>query len=120
MAKKKVLICDDEEAVRESLNLIISDNHDVEMVCDGKECIDKIKQNAGFDLVFLDVKMPGANGLEVLKQIRKLRPNLKVIFATGYRSTEIAAEAIKLGASDYIIKPFESKDVREVVARVIG
>jgi DNA-binding NtrC family response regulator len=123
MSKKKILICDDEESVRESLNLILSDmspDYEITMASDGNNCLGCLKNAADFDLIMLDVKMPGPSGLDILKQIKKAHPALKVIVATGYRSVEMATEALKHGASDYIIKPFESKDVKEAVKRILG
>ena len=107
MEKKKILICDDEEGVRESLKLILEDNYSLSFSATGNEALEKVK-NESPDIVILDIKMPKMNGLETLKEIKKTSPNTKVIIASGYKSTETAQEAIKLGASDYVVKPFDS------------
>ncbi|MDD5423635.1 MAG: response regulator [Candidatus Omnitrophica bacterium] len=117
--RKTVLICDDEEGVREALKLILEDDYDLSFAISGPEAIEKIRQGLP-DLVILDIKMPKMNGLEALKHIKKLSPNTKVIIASGYKSVETAQESIKNGASDYLVKPFDSKLVLEAVKTVVG
>ncbi|NQT07186.1 MAG: response regulator [Candidatus Omnitrophica bacterium] len=112
--KKRVLICDDEEGVRESLNLILEKDYDVAFATNGDEAVKYIKNNPT-DLIILDIKMPKTNGIEALREIKKERPNIGVVIATGYQSAEIAEETIKLGASDYITKPFDRKNVLEII-----
>lgn len=114
MAKKKILICDDEEGIRESLRLILEENYDLDFAITGIEALEKAKKESP-DIVILDIKMPKMNGLDTLKEIKKVSPNTKVIIASGYKSTETAQEAVKLGASDYIIKPFDSKELLKKV-----
>ena len=69
--------------------------------------------------MLLDIKMPLKNGLETLKEIRKISPKTRIIIVTGYQSVETASEAIKLGATEYIVKPFESEDVKQKVAAIL-
>ncbi len=90
------------------------------MVENGDACLNILGPESKFDLIFLDIKMPGQSGLEILKQIKGSNPNQKIIVATGYRSVETANEALKLGATDYVIKPFDIADIREAVKRVMG
>jgi len=116
--KKKILICDDELGIRESLKLILVKDYDVSEVTNGAECLDSIKENP-FDLILMDIKMPKANGIEILKQLKAANPDTKVIMVTGYKSVETATEAIKFGASDYIVKPFNSKDILETIKKVL-
>lgn len=116
MDKKRILVCDDEEGVRESLNLILEKDYDVSFATNGLEAIEHIKKNPT-DLVVLDIKMPKMDGLETLKHIKKSKPDIKVIIATGYKSVETAAEAVKLGANDYIVKPFESNHVLQTIKK---
>ena len=115
--KKQVLICDDEEGVRESLKLILEDDYDLTFTSSGDEALAKIRTGS-FDCMLLDIKMPTKNGLDTLEEARKISPNLKVIIVTGYQSVETASRAVQLGAVDYITKPFESSDVIEKVGRV--
>ena len=108
VAKPVVLICDDEEGIRESFKLILSDLYDLQFAANGLGALETLKTLSPAAML-LDIKMPKLNGMETLKQIKKLRPTLPVIIVTGYQSVETAQEALKNGASDYIPKPFESK-----------
>lgn len=117
-AKPRVLVCDDEVGVRESLNLILSDDYDVIFAKNGAEALDQIS-NANPDLVLLDIKMPKIHGIEVLKKMKQSKSKLPVIIITGYQSTEIAQEALKEGATNYIPKPFDSAQVLKAVAEIL-
>jgi DNA-binding NtrC family response regulator len=119
MAKKHILICDDEMGVRESLNLILKDIYSLSFCNNGQECIELLGRGEKFDLLLLDIKMPKISGLEILNKIKQKKPDLKIIMITGYRCAETAQEAINSGASDYIIKPFSSKDILKSVERII-
>lgn len=114
--KKNILVCDDEEGIRESLNLILEKDYNVLFATNGREAIETINSKP-VDLVILDIKMPKMDGLETLKELKKANPNTKVIIATGYKSVETAQQAIRLGASNYIVKPFESDQVLKVVKK---
>jgi len=118
MSKPKILICDDELGIRESLKLILEKDYDVSEVMNGQQCLECIKNN-DFDLILMDIKMPKASGLEILKRIKSVNPKLKIIMVTGYKSVETAAEAIQAGACDYIVKPFSSKDVLEAIEALL-
>ncbi len=117
MVRKKILICDDELGVRESLNLILEDSYDLDFSSSGKDAAEKIR-NGRYDGLLLDIKMPEKDGLETLEEIRQIDPDIKVIIVTGYQSVETASKAIQLGAMDYITKPFESEEVKEKVSRI--
>ena len=119
MEKLKILICDDEEGVRESLGLILERNYEPALVGDGEEALEILKDDRDVKLVLLEIKMPKSNGLEVLKQIKSFRPDIAVIMITGYQTTEMAAEAIKLGALDYIIKPINSGAVLASIRKAL-
>jgi len=118
MSKPKILICDDSEGVRESLKLVLEDEYQLIFACDGMEAIEAVK-NQRPDLVLLDIKMPKLNGIEALKEIQQLDNKPKVLFITGYQYTDVAKDAIQLGAIDYIIKPFESCEVKETVKKLL-
>ena len=113
--KHTVLICDDEEGIRESFKLILEDNYNLCFANNGLEAIELLKTLTP-DLMLLDIKMPKMHGMDILKQIKSLRPSLPVIIVTGYQSVEMAQEAIKNGAADYIPKPFESKQILKAVS----
>lgn len=109
--KKRILICDDEEGIRESYKLILGEQYDLIFACSGKECLSQLNLEKNVKLVLMDIKMPKQNGLEATREIKRLYPHIKVIVVTGYSSTEIAQEAMAAGATDYIVKPFESKEI---------
>ena len=114
--KKRILVCDDEEGIRESLKLILEKDYDIFFAESGDEAIEKSKTNKA-DIVILDIKMPKKDGLETLKELKKLNPSSKVIIATGYKSADIAQEAMRLGASDYIVKPFNRDNITKLVQK---
>ncbi len=119
MKKTKILICDDLESIRESLKLILEDDYELLFAKDGFEAIELINKEP-IDLALLDIKMPKLNGIDALKKIRETKPEQKVLFVTGYQSMEVAQEAVQLGASDYIIKPFTSQELKSAVNRVLA
>jgi CheY-like chemotaxis protein len=119
MAKKRILICDDEEGIRESLKLILENDYDLVFSCSGKECLEKLEHHKDIKLVLLDIKMPKQNGLEATREIKRVRPDIKIIIVTGYASPEIAQEASKAGADNYIVKPFETADILGKVNRYL-
>ena len=114
---KKILICDDEEGIRESLKLILGDHYDLILTDNGEQCLQCLDNNQNIGLVLLDIKMPKVNGLEILKAVKEKRPNLDVVIVTGYKSVEAASEASSLGASGYIIKPFKSDEILKTVSK---
>ena len=117
---KKILICDDEDGIRESLKLILSDHYDLILTKDGFQCLDCLSHAQDIGLVLLDIKMPQKNGLDILQQIKEKYPQLNVVMITGYRVVETAAEAVRLGAAGYIVKPFKSEEVLEAVKSALG
>jgi len=119
-AKKQILICDDQEGIRESLNLILSNHYDVDLTANAIEAIDYLNTKPTPDLICLDIKMPKVDGLEALKQIKKRHPDIKVLIITGYQSVEIASEAIKIGASGYIVKPFVADEILTIVHETLS
>jgi len=114
---KKILICDDEEGIRESLKLILEDHHELILVDSGEQCVECLKNSPDIGVILLDIKMPKVNGLEVLKQIKEQKPDANVIMVTGYKSVDTAGEASKLGAVGYIVKPFKSEEILETVGK---
>ncbi len=113
---KKILICDDEEGIRESLKLILQDQYPLILTDDGAQCLECLSTADDIGLVLLDIKMPRTDGLDILKQIKEKYPQIKVIIVTGYKFVETATEAVRLGASGYIVKPFKTDEILAVVA----
>ncbi|MCF7955794.1 MAG: sigma-54 dependent transcriptional regulator [Phycisphaerae bacterium] len=109
--KIRVLIADDEQAFRETFSTVLAEEgFEVATACDGLEAIEAIRKDP-FDVVILDIQMPGADGIKVLGETMKLRPNTRVIMVTAFGTVEMAVEAIKLGASEYVMKPVIFDDV---------
>ncbi|RPJ08671.1 MAG: sigma-54-dependent Fis family transcriptional regulator, partial [Deltaproteobacteria bacterium] len=114
---EKILIVDDEPFICENLERILGEEHYHTVTAqDGGTALDFLREES-IDLVFLDLKLPGISGLEVLKKIKELDPDLLVIVMTGYASVESAVEALKMGAYDYIKKPFKA-DVIKLIVRL--
>lgn len=109
--KTRVLLVDDEEEFVQALSerLKIRD-YDVTISLTGEDAIEKIK-NYNFDVVILDVLMPRMDGIEALKKIKRTKPLIEVIMLTGHATVETAIEGMKLGASDYLMKPCETEDL---------
>lgn len=113
--KKKILIVDDEKNIRIALKQCFKgENYKVEMANDGEEAIEKLK-NDRYDLILMDYQMPNKNGLEVLEDIRKNNIETRVIIMTAYGTVDIAVDSMKLGAVDFISKPFTIAKVKDVV-----
>ena len=113
MPRPRILIADDEEGIRESLNLILGDEYDLVFARDGEETLAKLK-NESFELALLDIKMPKLDGLEVLRRV-KGTGSTPIMVLTAYQSVELAKEAVKFGALDYLPKPFERERILSAV-----
>jgi two-component system, NtrC family, response regulator PilR len=115
----QILVVDDDKGMREFLELMLKrERYNVTCARDGADGILLLKENY-FDLIITDLMMPAINGLEVLKKSKELYPDIKVIVITAFGTIETAVEAIKLGAYDYITKPFNNDDLRMRVRRAI-
>lgn len=114
MARKRILVADDEEGIRESLNLILGDQYDLTFAIDGEQALAAAAKD-GIDLILLDIKMPKLDGLEVLRRLKAQGSSKPVLVLTAYQSVELAKEAIKLGARDYLPKPFEREQILKAV-----
>ena len=111
----RILVVDDEEGMRDFLSIFLQrEGHEVQTVGDGEAAVEMIKSNS-YDLVITDLKMPKMDGLEVLQHIRSMNVDSGVILITAYASTETAVDAMKDGAFDYIAKPFDVEEMKEVV-----
>lgn len=117
---RKILICDDEEGIRESLKLILEDHYDLILTSDSEQCLDCLAHTADIDLVMLDIKMPNKNGLETLKEIKDKHPNQKVMMVTGYQSVELISELTELGADGYVTKPFSKEDLLDKTESLVN
>ncbi len=114
-----ILIVDDEKNIRLSLSMALEKlNIPVETAASGEEAMEKLEQS-DYEFMLLDLRMPGMDGMEVLRRVSQKRPEIKVIIITGYGSIELAGEAMKLGAVDFLQKPFDAAEVRGVVRRLL-
>jgi DNA-binding NtrC family response regulator len=121
MAKKSsVLVVDDEEALRSVLSSeLTNEGYDVRTASDGDEAIVELDK-ANFDLVLLDIKMPRVNGFDVLKHIKDRRAPTKVVMLTGFADLKNAIESKKLGADDFVSKPYDLVDLLTTIERVLN
>src|SRR6267378_4278688 len=112
----QILVIDDEMGPRESLRMLLKPNYQVHTA----DCVEagiKLLREKQPDTIVMDIRMPGITGIEGLRQIREIDPNLSVIMLTGFGALETAKEALRLGASDYISKPFDAHEMQQVIDR---
>ena len=115
----RILVVDDEPVVCRSVKRILEKKgHSVDMVHRGKDALDMIKGEE-FDILIVDLKMEGMDGMEVLKNIKEAHPDITVLMITGYASVETAVEAMKLGAFDYIPKPFSPDELSITIDKAL-
>ncbi len=117
--REKILIVDDEKSMNEVLKILLeTEGYEVTSAYNGEEGIDALRSDI-FDLVITDIKMPGVSGFEVLKKAKELSPDTIVIMITAFGTTEDAIEAMKLGAYDYIHKPFKNDEIKIVISKAL-
>ncbi|MEK7299535.1 MAG: response regulator, partial [Nitrospirota bacterium] len=117
--KKRVLLIDDEARVRTSLKMVLEPNYEILQAADAQEGLDTFRKE-GPDLVLLDVILPGTDGLAVLETLRSESRMTPVIMLPGTKSVKTAVAAMKLGAADYLSKPFDVEELRIVVDRALS
>jgi DNA-binding NtrC family response regulator len=118
--KNKVLVVDDEEALRTVLSgELMSEGYEVRSAGDGDEAIANLEKEK-FDLVLLDIKMPRVTGFEVLKHIKEKYSDTKVVMLTGFADLKNAIESKKLGAEDFVSKPYDLVDLLTTIERVLS
>ncbi len=116
----KILVVDDELIMRESLgDWLDRDGHEVETAVSGEEALEKVK-TSHFDILLVDLKMEGMSGLEVLKEVKERDPDTAVVMITAYGSISTAIEAMKDGAYDYLLKPFDPNELGLVIDKIIA
>jgi CheY-like chemotaxis protein len=117
---KRILIIDDEEHIRRMMRLTLETaGHAVGEAHDGHEGLKLYGDGSAWDGVVLDQRMPGMDGLETLRQIKENNPGARVVMATAYASIELAVDAMKLGASDFVRKPMTPETLRNAVAAAL-
>jgi DNA-binding NtrC family response regulator len=119
MAGEKVLIVDDEADVLTLCQRILeADGYRVKTVQSGYAALDQVQQQP-FDLLLVDIKMPGINGLETAQAVKQLDPGIVCVTMTGYSTMDTAIEALKLGVDEFVIKPFAPEDLSISVAKAL-
>lgn len=117
---------DDEKAVRDvlggvvesALNHLNKEEYSVNLASDGYEAIERVKEKF-FPIIFLDIKMPGINGVETFKEIKKISPKSVVIMITGYAGEELMKEAMREGAYALLRKPFHRKTIFDIIEKIL-
>ena len=118
MARPVILVVDDDAGVRESFRLTLEDHYDVVDVPDGLRALDAVRASQ-VDLVLLDIRLPEMDGIEVLERIKAIDEGIEVVLVTAVRTVRTAVAAMKLGAFDYLTKPFEEDELLAVIARAL-
>jgi excisionase family DNA binding protein len=118
--RPRILVVDDEASIRELLSktLALAD-YDVDVAHDGRAAIDRLRSTQ-YDLLITDLKMPGLDGLGVIREARRYRADLPIIIITGFSTEASAIEAINLGVSGYLTKPFRIPKVLATAAKALG
>jgi DNA-binding NtrC family response regulator len=121
MAKKSsILVVDDEDALRTVLSSeLLNEGYEVHSAADGDDAITELDKGQ-YDLVLLDIKMPRMNGFEVLKHIKQNHVRTKVVMLTGFADLKNAIESKKLGADDFVSKPYDLVDLLTTIERVLS
>lgn len=119
MSREKILVVDDEKIVRDTFTMVFNEYRIVE-ASNGKEALDILRRPNDIDLIVLDVVMPDISGVELLKEIKKMDPNHKVIILTGYGNKELVIEALRSDADEYLEKPFDISIVKEIFERLLS
>src|SRR5580700_9623342 len=115
----KILIVDDQEMMRDSQAATLArEGHEIVAACDGAAAVQRLTASR-FDLLISDLKMPRMTGIELLSEAKKLRPEMPVVLMTAFATVQTAVEAMKLGAYDYIQKPFDGEEIKLLVDRTL-
>lgn len=119
MNEKPVLVVDDERNIRLTISRSLEDLQlEVETAVNGEEALAKLEEKE-YALILLDLKMPGMNGMEVLRLVEKNRPEIPIIIISAHGTIDSAVEAMKLGAVDFLQKPFAPQEIRDLVSKVL-
>jgi excisionase family DNA binding protein len=119
-ARKRVLVVDDEASIRDLLSKTLAlAEYDVDTAGDGNAALDRMR-TAGYDLLIADLKMPGMDGLTLIRQAKKMKADLPIIIITGFSTESSAIEAVNLGVAGYLTKPFRVPQVLAAAAKALG
>ena len=120
MKTAKLLIVDDEDDLRELLSQVLAGTgYQIQTAADGEEALALLAKES-FDVVLLDIQMPKVDGIQVLKYLKKDKPEVRAIVLTGYADLRNAMEAREFGARDFISKPYKLEDVLSTIERILN
>ncbi len=120
VGRARILVVDDEESIRELLSKTLAlAEYDVDLAADGRAAVDRLRI-IPYDLLITDLKMPGVDGLAVIREARRLKADIPVIIITGFSTEASAIEAVNLGVSGYLTKPFRVPRVLAAAAKALG
>lgn len=118
--RQRVLVVDDEASIRDLLSKTLAlAEYDVDTAADGTAALERMRGQM-YDLLIADLKMPGMDGLTLIKQVKRLRPDLPIIIITGFSTESSAIEAVNLGVAGYLTKPFRVPQVLAAAAKALG
>ena len=118
--RTRILVVDDEEIVRESLGgWLEKDGYTIATLPDGRSAIEKLKGER-WSIMIVDLKMPGMDGLQVLEEAKKLQPDVAVVIMTAYATVDTAVTAMKMGAYDYLVKPFDPEELSLMMQKIVS
>ena len=118
MKRLRVLAIDDEAIVLESVRRVLAD-FEVDLAQSSRQGLEW-GMNRDYDLVLTDIRMPEIGGMRILRDIKRVKPSVPVVIFTGYATVQSAVQAMKLGAADYVEKPFTPEELSAAVARALG
>jgi excisionase family DNA binding protein len=120
-ARSRILLVDDEESIRKLLSTMLESSYDVEIAADGGAAIRLLRQpGTHYDLLISDLNMPDMDGLTLIREAQRLNPTLAAIVITGYSTESSAIEALNLGVTGYLTKPFGTTQVLAAAAKALG
>jgi DNA-binding NtrC family response regulator len=115
----KILVVDDEKNIRITIKRCLeSPEYSIDEAINGEEAITKLETSV-YDLLLLDLKLPGVNGMEILKLVKEKFPSMKVVIISAHGTIQIAVESLKAGALDFLEKPFSPTDLRQAVIKAL-
>ncbi len=116
----RILVVDDETAMRQSLkDWLMEDDYEVDLAASGEDAI-SMARDRSWDIILLDLKMPGMDGLETMSRLKKMIPETEILMMTAYGSIDTAVQAMKEGAFDYLVKPFDPDEIDMLIKKIVA